>query len=273
MTATITINSIPAQTENATVTIGGTLTVTPTPAFKLDSGTPVAATAVTVSEAWTGNLTVPSTAGTHTIAVKDAATGATATASLTVNAAAPPPPPPPAAAIYIAPGVGSFVDTAGNVYTLTSGGIALKDAKAIPGGSGTAQVAFYNGAVYGQDAASKSWYIWNGTSWNAAAAPPAPTVGLSPSGTTLTNATGSIVMSSDGFAPSFSAQFGPNSTVVVTLTKAFGQVEFGGKIDTTTTNVSLVLYYNGVLYQENTAGKWWSGTAGNWKSVARDPRT
>lgn len=271
--ATITITPIPAQTENATVTIGGTLTVTPAPSVTIDGGKPIAAPMAPMSEPFTGTITAPATAGVHTVTAKDATTGATATAALTVTAP-PPPPPPQTGAIYIAPGVGSFVDVAGNVYTLTTNGVAEKNAVPILGGAGTSQMAFYNGAVYGQDAASKSWYTWNGSAWKPATAPPAATVGaLSPSGATLTNATGSIVMSSDGFSSAFGAQFGPNGTVVVTMTAAFGSVVFGGKTDTTTSKTSLVLYYNGVLYRENTAGNWFSGTAASWKQVARDPRT
>lgn len=255
--ATITITPIPAQTENSTVTIGGTLTVTPAPSVTIDGGKPIAAPMAPMSEPFTGTITAPATAGAHTVTATDATTGATATAALTVTAP-PPPPPPQTGAIYIAPGVGSFVDVAGNVYTLTTNGVAEKNAVPILGGAGTSQMAFYNGAVYGQDAASKSWYTWNGSAWKPATAPPAPTTKTSPSGTTLTNATGSIIMASG---------------IVVTMTAAFGSVVFGGKTDTTTPKTSLVLYYNGVLYRENTAGNWFSGTAASWKRVARDPRT
>ena len=57
------------------------------------------------------------------------------------------------------------------------------------------------------------------------------------------------------------------------ITTQNGQVYFNGVLDTTTANVTLVLWYNGVLYQENSAGSWYSGTKGAWTGpLSGDPR-
>ena len=56
-----------------------------------------------------------------------------------------------------------------NTYSVDSNGNAIEDGQDIPGGSGTAAMAEFNGEVLGEDATSKAWYTWNQTTWNAAA--------------------------------------------------------------------------------------------------------
>lgn len=87
---------------------------------------------------------------------------------------------------YITPGSGSFTDASGNVYTLDSSGNADENGQPIPGGAQTAAMEYYNGSVYGEDAGGSGWYIWNGTNWQAAAAPPSPSAGGSVSLTGIT---------------------------------------------------------------------------------------
>ncbi len=74
--------------------------------------------------------------------------------------------------IVITPGNGSFTDTAGNVYVLAQNGNAMENSAAIPGGGNTEKMAFYNGHVYGEDAATGNWYTWNQHQWSPASAPP-----------------------------------------------------------------------------------------------------
>jgi len=85
------------------------------------------------------------------------------------------PTPPVSQGNYITPGKGSFTDAAGNVYALDAMGNADENGNPVADGSNTAAMEYANGQVYGQDAASHSWYTWDQTSWTAASAPPAPT--------------------------------------------------------------------------------------------------
>ncbi len=72
---------------------------------------------------------------------------------------------------YITAGNGSFTDSAGNVYTITSALVAMENGTAIPGGAGTGAMAYVAPTVYGQDNASGNWFIWDQTTWTASAAP------------------------------------------------------------------------------------------------------
>ncbi len=87
---------------------------------------------------------------------------------------APTPTPAPSQGSYITPGKGSFTDAAGNVYGLDAMGNADENGTPVADGSNTAAMQYANGQVYGQDAASHSWYTWNQTTWTAASAPPRP---------------------------------------------------------------------------------------------------
>ena len=77
--------------------------------------------------------------------------------------------------LLITPGAGSFTDAVGNVYTLDANGNVVENGSPIYGGSGTGAMELANGVVYAQDASSKSWYIWNQSTFTASAAPPTVT--------------------------------------------------------------------------------------------------
>ncbi len=74
----------------------------------------------------------------------------------------------------LTPNSGGFLkDGAGNRWTLTSTGVVDENGAAVPGGSGTSALAIVSNVIYGQDAASGSWYTYSPTnkSWTSAAAP------------------------------------------------------------------------------------------------------
>lgn len=81
----------------------------------------------------------------------------------------------------ITPGNGSFTDLMGNVYTIDSGLNALENGIAMPGGTGTSAMQYFNGTVYGQDQITGNWYTWNGTTWTLSTAPPVPSPSPPPS--------------------------------------------------------------------------------------------
>ncbi len=87
--------------------------------------------------------------------------------------------------VLITPGVGSFKDTTGNVYTVTANGDADENGNLMNGGTGTGALELANGVIYGQDAASKTWYTWNQTTWTQATSAP-PAVSVSTGGGTTT---------------------------------------------------------------------------------------
>ena len=90
-----------------------------------------------------------------------------------------PTPPPSPSPVLITPGDGSFTDAAGNVYTINTGLVAYENGQPIPGGSNTgamelaSSMEMANDTVYGQDATSHQWYIWNQSTWTPSAPPPA----------------------------------------------------------------------------------------------------
>ncbi len=91
-----------------------------------------------------------------------------------LSSGAAPPTPAPALA-YVTPGVGTFADASGHVYAIDSSGGAEENGSLIPGGDGTGAMEYYNGSVYGQDATTLEWYIWDQSHWNGpATAPPTP---------------------------------------------------------------------------------------------------
>jgi hypothetical protein len=51
-----------------------------------------------------------------------------------------------------------------------------------------------------------------------------------------------------------------------------GVISENGVVSTNTANVTLLLYYNGVIYQQATGGGWWSWTGTAWIVDSGDPR-
>ena len=67
----------------------------------------------------------------------------------------------------ITPGSGSFTDASGNVFTVSTAGVAEENGSPLPLGRGTAQLVYYDGIVYGQDIATGDWSILDGDgSWS-----------------------------------------------------------------------------------------------------------
>ena len=77
---------------------------------------------------------------------------------------------------YITPGVASFTDAYGNLYSITSTNVALENGSPIPSdGFGHQAGEYYGGIVYFQTASGTGqWYTWNGSYFSACSAPPIP---------------------------------------------------------------------------------------------------
>ena len=139
--------------------------------------------------------------------------------------------------VLIKPGVGSFKDTAGNVYTVATKGNADENGNLMNGGTGTGAMELAKGVIYGQDSASGTWYTWNQTTWTqAASAPPAPPAvsetGNHGSLTELLSQTGSYTVGGDTFVLT------AGNAASVTLGTGTSQIKFIGASSITLTGGS-----------------------------------
>jgi hypothetical protein len=66
-----------------------------------------------------------------------------------------------AGGVTVTPGSGSFADAAGNIYTLSAGGVAERNGLPVPDFGGTAKLVYYNGDIYGQDATTGNWFTFD----------------------------------------------------------------------------------------------------------------
>ena len=139
--------------------------------------------------------------------------------------------------VKITPGVGSFKDTAGNVYTVSTTGNADENGNLMNGGTATGAMELAKGVIYGQDSATGTWYTWNQTTWTqAASAPPAPPAvsetGNHGSLTELLSQTGSYTVGGDTFVLT------AGNAASVTLGTGTSQIKFIGASSITLTGGS-----------------------------------
>jgi hypothetical protein len=93
----------------------------------------------------------------------------------------------------ITPGSGSFTDSSGNVFTVSTAGLAEENGSPLPLGSGTAKLVYYDGIVYGQDVATGNWNILDGDGhWSRSFGP--GFFGDGSSSIVMQNADGSVVL-------------------------------------------------------------------------------
>jgi beta-glucanase (GH16 family) len=128
-----------------------------------DTAVAAAATATTATDITT-TPTATSTIASD-ITTTPAGSGTTAAAATVASTTSAQP-------ILISPGNGTFTDSLGNVYSISTTGGAEENGKLMSGGNETAAMEFANGSVYGQDVSTKQWYTWNQSFWTAASAPP-----------------------------------------------------------------------------------------------------
>lgn len=73
---------------------------------------------------------------------------------------------------FISPGTGRLVDSTFNVYLIDGSLNAMENGVAMAGGSNTGQMQYDSGNIYGQDATSLLWYLWNGSAFTGPVTPP-----------------------------------------------------------------------------------------------------
>jgi hypothetical protein len=156
-------------------------------------------------------------------------------------------------------GAGSsvLVDSGRHVWTLPSTGYAYVDGGRADGNYNTIAVLYYEGVIYCENT-SNMWYSWNGASWIRVPQDPTTgnTKGASVNGASIGVGGGSLVDAA--------------GNVWTLLTNEYA--DLNGTRAAGNSNTILVLYYNTVVYCENTSSQWYSWTGSAWKLLAGDPR-
>jgi hypothetical protein len=141
---------------------------------------------------------------------------------------------------------GQITDSSGNVWTIANG-VAFENG--VASDSVIATLLLYdNNTLYQEDSAG-TWSSWNGSAWISGSDPRATP---SPNGTSVPTAT--QITDSSG-----------NVWAIVG-----GVIYENGTLAGYSANVTELLYDNGSIYQENSAGSWWSWNGSTWVSSS-DP--
>jgi hypothetical protein len=121
---------------------------------------------------------------------------------------------------------------------------------ALAGYSNEVTLLLYDNNIVYQENAGGGWWSWNGSTWVSSSD---PRTSPSANGTTIPSAT-QIIDGSDNV-----------------WTVSGGVVYENGTLAGYSNEVTLLLYDNNVIYQENSAGGWWSWNGSTWISSG-DPR-
>jgi hypothetical protein len=147
------------------------------------------------------------------------------------------------------PSATQITDAGGNVWTVSDG--VIYENGTLAGYSANVTLLLYdNNSIYQENSAG-GWWSWTDSAWVSSSDPRASS---SPNGTTIPSAT----------------QITDAGSNVWTVSG--GVIYENGTLAGYSANVTLLLYYNDVIYQENAAGGWWSWVGGAWVSSS-DPRT
>jgi hypothetical protein len=138
------------------------------------------------------------------------------------------------------PTANQITDGSGNVWAVSSAGVYENGL--LVNQTTITQLLFDNGAIYLQDSAG-IWWSWNGSTW---ASSTNPTAVASPSGTSIPTAT----------------QITDDSGNVWAVVG--GVVYVNGAPAGNSNDVTELVYENGVLYQQDSAGAWWSWNGSAW---------
>jgi hypothetical protein len=158
----------------------------------------------------------------------------------------------------IGAGTNLVVDAGKHVWTLTTNGYAYKDGERAGSNYNTITVLHYNNVIYCENT-SDEWYSWNGSTWIKASGDPTvatQTQGTSANGSTIGVGSNTLI------DPAANVWTLPtNEIAYVNGTRAGGNY-----------NSILLLFYNSVIYSENTTAQWYSWNGSTWHQVAGDPR-
>ena len=146
------------------------------------------------------------------------------------------------------PAATQIIDVSNCVWTLSGGVVYVNGAPA--GYSKEVTMLLYDNEFIYQENAAGNWWSWNGSTWVSASDPrkvASPGGTAIPAASQITDGVGNVWAISNG--------------VVYENGAAAGY----------TKSVTLLLYDNATIYQENATGGWWSWTGGSW-TASSDPR-
>ena len=155
-------------------------------------------------------------------------------------------------------GVGTdvLVDSEKHVWTLPTDEYGYRDGSRAEGNYNTISLLYYNNIIYCENT-SDEWYAWNGSTWTKVSGDPttSDTRTVSANGASIGVGTNSLV-DSDGNVWMLQA----NEYAYRNGVRAHGNY-----------NTILLLYYNNIIYCENTSGEWYSWSGSAWAKVFGNP--
>jgi hypothetical protein len=180
-----------------------------------------------------GSADAPSSSDSHAVAasIKDAAASTASPNGTTIPAAT------------------QIIDSGGNVWAV-SGGVIYENG-ALAGYSNAVTLLLYDSNTIYQENSAGSWWSWNGSTWLATGDPrevPSLDGTTIPAATQITDGSGNVWIVSGGVIYENGALAGYSNAV------------------------TLLLYDTSIIYQENSAGNWWSWNGSTWVAAASDPR-
>ncbi len=152
-----------------------------------------------------------------------------------------------------------MTDSTGAVWTMNADTTISMNGSVIPGSGGTAYVTVEGGVVYAQDASTGTWYTWDGNTLVPTTSPPitpspAATATPTPTPTPTPSATPNPVQILLGTNPTGSLTDSAGNKWTI----ANSEVMMNGAPAGFTASVAEIALYNGVIYQENDFGRWYS---------------
>jgi hypothetical protein len=154
-------------------------------------------------------------------------------------------------------GGGVLIDSGQHVWAL-SGDVGYRDGYAAGSNYNTAGLLYYDNVIYCENT-SGEWYSWTGSAWKSVAGDPTASGAKSPSSSGANIAPGSEdLVDSSG-----------NVWTLPTTKIAYRN----GTRAASNYNTVLLLYYDNVIYCENTSGEWYAWNGSAWTSVSGNPET
>jgi hypothetical protein len=161
------------------------------------------------------------------------------------------------------PSATQLIDSEGDVWTVAGGVISL---------NGVAQtetrkvtLLLYVGGVIYQENINCMWWRWTNNAWVATSQPAAAGIAACSSphattvGTPAASANGSLIPTVNKLIDSLGNVW----------TVSNGVISINGQVQTITQQVIVLLYFNGVIFQENSHCMWWKWINGAWVSTGQ----
>jgi hypothetical protein len=148
------------------------------------------------------------------------------------------------------PAATQITDASADVWTVTAG--VVSENGALAGYSQGVSLLLYDNQVLYQENAAGGWWSWNGSSWVSSSDPrktPSPNGATIPGMGQITDNKGNV------------------------WTVSGGVIDVNGTLAGYSNGVAQLAYDNNVIYQENSAGGWWSWSGSTWVASSAPPKT